>query len=161
VKGPPPNAVPSPTPGCTTSATPLKVDGTFAGVFGLPGLAGLIAVAGGCQEVACMATALGGLVAAVPFLISLDYGRRRVGHCREVDLTWRDQERTREEARERARYPDAGRLGARCRPQSLIGRCDPGLVCAEGRCAKPAPAARPAPASAPASAPTAAPPSPR
>jgi hypothetical protein len=157
VKGPPPNAAPSPSPGCTTSGKPLTVDGTLAAVFGVPGVGGMAAVTAGCQNVACVAL-LGGLVAALPFVLSLDYGRKRVGHCREVDLTWRAQEREREESRERARYPDAGRLGAACRPQSLIGRCDPGLVCVAGRCARPAPGAPPPPASAPASAPVLAPP---
>jgi hypothetical protein len=156
VVGPRPNATPSPNPGCTTSGTPLKVDGAMAAVFGVPGFGGLVAVAGGCQNVACFAVAFGGLVAALPFALSLDHGRRRVGQCRELDLTWRAQERTREEARERARAPGAGGRGAPCRRESLIGRCDPGLVCHAGRCEHvPPPARAPAPASAPASAPAA------
>lgn len=159
VKGPPPNAAPSPSPGCTTSGTPLTVDGVMTGVFGVPGLAGMVAAAAGCQNVACMAL-VGGLVAALPFALSLDYGRRRVGQCREVDLTWRAQERARDESRARARYPDAGRLGAPCRPESLIGRCDPGLTCVAGRCARTPPVAPAAAPRAPASAPTSAPASP-
>jgi hypothetical protein len=156
VKGPPPNAVPSASPGCTTSSRPVTVDGVMTGLFGVPGLAGMAAVAGGCQNVACVAL-VGGLVAALPFALSLDHGRRRVGQCREVDLTWRAQERAREEARERARHPDSGRLGAPCRPESLIGRCDPGLVCVAKSCVRPPPATPAPPASAPASTPAPAP----
>ena len=161
VKGPPPKATPSPNPGCTTSGTPLKVDGTMAAVFGVPGFGGLVAVAGGCQHVACVATVLGGLVAALPFVLSLDHGRRRIGQCREIDLTWRAQEQAREEAHERARYPDAGRAGTPCRPDSLIGRCDLGLACVGGRCVQKTLPPVPAPASAPAAAPASAPRPPR
>ena len=162
VQRPPPNAAPSPNPGCTTSGKPVTVDGALALSFGIPGFGGLVAVAGGCQNVACFAVAFGGLVAALPFALSAEYGRRHVGQCRELDLTWRAQERTREEGRERARWPGAGALDQPCRRDSLIGRCDPGLACREGRCARVPPAppekpTKPAPASQPASAPASAP----
>jgi hypothetical protein len=163
VQRPPPHATPSANPGCTTSGKPITVDGALALGFGIPGFGGLVAVAGGCQSPACFAVAFGGLVAALPFALSVEYGRRHVGQCRELDLTWRALERAREESRERARFPGAGGLDQACRRDSLIGRCDPGLVCREGRCARaptPPPAApekppKAAPASAPASAPAA------
>jgi hypothetical protein len=109
VTGPPPNAVPSPHPGCTTAQKPLTFDRVMAATFGLAGAGGLVAVAGGCQNVACVSVLFGGLLVALPFALSSDYGVKRIERCRAVDLTWRAQEQERELRRAPARRPPAPR----------------------------------------------------